>query len=169
MSELPRSVGDYERFVATLKANFPLDDAMNHAVGGDYEGVGRIERAILEHFGLEPGMALIDVGCGSGRLASALSDMDVDYLGTDVVADLLDYAAIKASPRFQFKRHLELTVPARSESIDMICAFSVFTHLPHHESYLYMEDMLRALKTGGMLLFSFLEFAVPEQRRSPTP
>ncbi len=43
----------------------------------------------------------------------------------------------------------------------MICAFSVFTHLLHHESYLYIEDACRALKPKGKLIFSFLEFADP--------
>lgn len=41
----------------------------------------------------------------------------------------------------------------------MICAFSVFTHLHHEESFLYLRDARRALKPGGKFIFSFLEFA----------
>src|SRR4051812_45256940 len=91
-------VKDYEAFVDMLLANFPHDEAMSHAVGGAYEETGRKERAILEYAGLKPGMSLVDIGCGSGRLSSVLGDLPVDYLGTDVVQKLLDYAKTKAPP-----------------------------------------------------------------------
>ena len=43
----------------------------------------------------------------------------------------------------------------------MVCAFSVFTHLHHSETYLYLQDIRRVLRTNGKLIFSFLEFAEP--------
>jgi 2-polyprenyl-3-methyl-5-hydroxy-6-metoxy-1,4-benzoquinol methylase len=155
----PHFVKDYESFVDMLLANFPEAEAMSHAVGGAYEETGIKERAILGYAGLRPGMSLVDIGCGSGRLATALRDMELDYLGTDVVQKLLDYARSKAPPHFRFVRHTDLSVPAPSASVDMICAFSVFTHLQHTETYLYLTDFLRALKPGGAVVFSFLEFA----------
>ncbi len=42
----------------------------------------------------------------------------------------------------------------------MICAFSLFTHLLHHETYLYLEECRRILKPDGKVVFSFLEFAM---------
>jgi predicted SAM-dependent methyltransferase len=44
----------------------------------------------------------------------------------------------------------------------MLCAFSVFTHLLHAETYLYLEDAHRALRPGGRVVLSFLEFAIPD-------
>jgi ubiquinone/menaquinone biosynthesis C-methylase UbiE len=154
-------VQDYERHVSTLLKMYPPDEAMALAVGGRYEAMGQIEVDILRHAGLRDGMALADIGCGSGRLASALSKsgMEVDYLGTDIVQELLDYAAQNSSSAYKFKLHQELTIPVPDETLDMICAFSVLIHLNHHETFLYMKDMYRALKTGGKLVFSFLEFA----------
>lgn len=154
----PHYVHDYENFVDMLLANFPRDEAMSHAVGGAYEETGQKERAILTYAGLRSHMSLVDVGCGSGRLASALRDFDIEYLGTDVVQKLLDYAKTRSPEQFKFVRHTELTVPKSDESVDMICAFSVFTHLQHTETYLYLTDFLRALKRGGTVVFSFLEF-----------
>ena len=55
-----------------------------------------------------------------------------------------------------------LHMPAPDASADMVSAFSVFTHLLHAETYLYMEDIRRVLRPGGKLVFSFLEFANPE-------
>jgi 2-polyprenyl-3-methyl-5-hydroxy-6-metoxy-1,4-benzoquinol methylase len=155
----PHFVKDYESFVEMLLANFPEHEAMSHAVGGAYEETGGKERAILEYAGLRSGMSLVDIGCGSGRLATALRDLPLNYLGTDVVQKLLDYAKTKTPANFRFVRHTELTVPAETDSVDMICAFSVFTHLQHTETYLYLTDFLRALKPAGTVVFSFLEFA----------
>ena len=92
-------VEDYERHVQALIAAHPFDEAMSLAVGGAYEIVGEIERDLLRYAGLRDGMALVDLGCGSGRLASALGrSMRIDYLGTDIVQALLDYAASRTPP-----------------------------------------------------------------------
>jgi ubiquinone/menaquinone biosynthesis C-methylase UbiE len=156
-------VEDYERLVATLIASKPIDEAMAVAVGGDFERIGRIEAAVVRYAGLRNGMSLIDFGCGSGRLAWALGQSTrIDYLGIDIVQALLDYAATKAPRTYRFLLNRTLRVPAPDASADMVCAFSVFTHLLHTESYIYMQDILRVLRPGGRLVFSFLEFANPQ-------
>jgi ubiquinone/menaquinone biosynthesis C-methylase UbiE len=76
------------------------------------------------------------------------------------VKSLLDYARTKA-PRYDFILHRELTIPQPDQSADMVSAFSVFTHLLHAESYLYLEECVRILKPRGKVVFSFLEFAEP--------
>ncbi|MBB5508169.1 class I SAM-dependent methyltransferase [Paraburkholderia atlantica] len=157
-------VEDYERYVNDLVEKYPIDEAMARAVGGGhYDGIGRIELNILKHAGLQSGMAVFDLGCGSGRLATALGDsgMDIRYIGTDVVQALLDYARTKSPAHYQFIRHAQLSIPKEDESLDIFCAFSVFTHLLHHETYRYLEDAHRALKPGGLAVFSFLEYADP--------
>ncbi|CAB3691525.1 2-methoxy-6-polyprenyl-1,4-benzoquinol methylase, mitochondrial [Paraburkholderia sediminicola] len=156
-------IEDYERHVADLIANHPLDKAMALAVGGLYEETGALQLAVLRENGLRDGMSIFDLGCGSGRLAHALgkSGLDLDYCGTDIVQALLDYAKSKTPAHYRFARHTALSLPTGDEAIDIACAFSVFTHLLHHESYLYLQDMRRALKPGGRVIFSFLEFAAP--------
>lgn len=152
-------VDDYEAHVRFLMATLPLDDAMSEAVGGNYVETGAIQRSVLIHAGLSDGMTLVDYGCGSGRLASALSQqLKVDYLGIDVIEALLAYARSKSAANYVFVKHRGLTLPADDASADMVCAFSVFTHLMQSETYLYLQDMHRVLKPGGRLVFSFLEF-----------
>lgn len=156
-------VEDYERLIADLVARYPLDEAMSIAVGGNYEAIGRTELAVLRHAGLTEGQRLIDLGCGSGRLAWALGDarLDVGYLGIDIVQPLLDYARSRAPEAFRFVLHRMLSVPAADRSADMVCAFSVFTHLLQSETAIYLDDIARVLRPGGRLVFSFLEFASP--------
>lgn len=156
-------VRDYQKLVTDLLAQFPVDEAMARAVGGSFERFGAIEGAVLYWAGLRDGMALIDFGCGSGRLAWVLGKLSIklDYLGIDIDQRLLDYAKTKSPPNFRFALSQALSVPAPDASADMMCAFSVFTHLRHTETFLYLRDMHRVLRPGGTLVFSFLEFALP--------
>ncbi len=155
-------VEDYERVIANLIATYPLDEAMSLAVGGNYDLIGTIERDLLRHCGLANGMSIFDLGCGSGRLASALSQsFDINYTGTDVVQSLLDYAAGKSRPNYKFILHKDLSLPAPDESQNFFTAFSVFTHLLHSESFIYLEEAKRVLQPGGKVVFYFIEFADP--------
>ena len=78
------------------------------------------------------------------------------YLGADIVKPLVEYLK-KKCPGYEAFVHRDLTIRAPDASIDMIFHWSVFTHLYPEECYLYMEDAFRALKPGGVMVFSFLE------------
>ena len=153
-------VEDYERYVSDLIATHPLDEAMALAVGGNYELFGQIEHAVLEYLGIQPNWTLVDLGCGSGRLASELfrTYPELNYTGIDIVKSLLEYAKHKA-PSYRFILSRSLKIPFESASADCVAAFSLFTHLLHAETYQYMTEAYRALKPGGKLAFSFIEFA----------
>jgi len=130
-------VEDYENHVRSLIA---IDEAMSLAVGGQYKEFGAIERAVLQYAGLKNGMSLIDLGCGSGRLASELSGrMKIEYLGIDIIQELLTYAQSKSDEAYRFVVNRALNIPSSDSSADMVSAFSVFTHLLHAETYLYLE------------------------------
>jgi len=157
-------VEDYQKHVQNLISSCQtIDEAMSLAVGGGYLEIGQIEKDILLYAGMQPRMSIIDYGCGSGRLAHALpEEYNLNYLGIDIVDELLDYAVSKSPSNYKFKKHQQLNVPVVSESADIICVFSVFTHLLHHESYIYLEDMKRVLREGGIIIFSFLEFELSD-------
>ena len=157
-------VEDYERHVAALVDRLPLDEAMAQAVGGGvFDTVGGIEGSILRHAGLQNGMFVVDLGCGSGRLAVALSrEFEISFTGLDIVQALLDYAKSKTPASYRYILNKQLALPVDDASADFVTAFSVFTHLLHAESYIYMEEAQRALKPGGKLVFSFIEFRQPE-------
>src|SRR5262249_42022284 len=124
---------------------------------------GILQCELLKHYGLKPDSYLIDVGCGSGRTAKPLSDFLVGkYLGTDIVMDLLTFAKELCSrPDWRFEQTTGLTIPEHDRQADMVCFFSVLTHLLHEQSYLYLQEAKRVLKPGGRIVFSFLEFAIP--------
>jgi ubiquinone/menaquinone biosynthesis C-methylase UbiE len=155
-------VEDYEKVVTDLMREHPIDEAMSLAVGGSFDNIGRIEAEILISHGLRDGMRLADLGCGSGRAAVALSKrLSIEYDGYDIVQQLLDYAASKTPDNYRFHLNRALSVPEPDGSFDFVCAFSLFTHLLHEETFIYMSECHRVLKANGRLVFSFLEFGMP--------
>ncbi len=90
------------------------------------------------------------------RLAGAI-EHDIDYLGVDVVDKLLDYSR-STYPQFRFITVSDFAVPEADNWADLICAFSLFTHLLHEQTFLYIKDSYRAQKPGGKLVLSFLEY-----------
>lgn len=153
-------VRDYRRLVQKLIVRYSIDEAMSIAVGGSYAEMGAKLVSVLAECGLENGDRLLDLGCGSGRLASALAGrFDVAYLGLDIVPELLDYARTRAPASYRFELNTDLAIPAADGVFDFVCAFSLLTHLQHEESYLYLADLARVLRPSGTLVFSFLEFA----------
>ena len=151
---------DYRRLVRNLLAEHPLQRAMSLAVGGSYEALGEVEKQLLVGIGLEPGHDLLDVGCGSGRLAKALVPYMTSgrFLGTDVVQELLDYAQNGCPESWQFALVEDIRIPFPDNSVDIACFFSVFTHLLHEESYCYLLEARRVVRPGGKIVFSFLEY-----------
>jgi SAM-dependent methyltransferase len=152
------------RYVASLTARMPHDAAMEYAIGGGFDQIGAIELGLLKHYGLTPDGHVVDVGCGSGRLAKPLAGYLTagTYLGLDLVPDLVDHARrIAGRPDWRFEVIDHIGIPEADGRADLVCFFSVLTHLLHEQSYWYLEEAKRVLKPGGLIVFSFLEFAEP--------
>ncbi|UVK45776.1 class I SAM-dependent methyltransferase [Mesorhizobium sp. AR07] len=131
---------------------------MHQGVGGEYEGIGKIEAALLTHLGLAEGHFVVDVGCGSGRLAAALSrGPKIAYHGTDVVPEFLDYARAHSAEDFRFSLVDGLSIPEADSVADFVTFFSVMTHLMLHETYTYLLEAARVVKPGGLIVVSFLD------------
>jgi ubiquinone/menaquinone biosynthesis C-methylase UbiE len=153
----------HRRLLQQLRGTYTNDEAVRRAVGGEFEGYGALLRDALIFHGLKPNDYLIDVGCGSGRLAKPLAEyLKGKYLGIDVVPGLVDYARkLVARSDWRFEVAEGLKIPEADGQADMVCFFSVLTHLLHEESFVYLLEAKRVLKPGGKIVFSFLDFRVP--------
>lgn len=153
----------YLRKTAELLAREPEARAMSQAIGAEFDAMGTLEFLLLQQEGLQPHHTLIDVGCGSGRLAVKLADyLTVPYVGIDVVPDLFNYAnRLCSRSDWRFYVAPGTSIPEPDASADFIVFFSVFTHLLHEETYRYLQDCARVLKSDGKIVFSFLEFRIP--------
>lgn len=152
----------YRRLYRDLKSGQSPDEAARQAVGGHFDGIGIVMRETLIHHGLQKHDYLIDVGCGSGRLAKPLAEyLEGPYLGIDVVPGLVEYARkLVPRPDWRFELADGLRIPEEAAKADMVCFFSVLTHLLHEQSFVYLREAKRVLRPGGKIVCSFLDFRV---------
>lgn len=162
------SIASYEALVTHKLREHPRnrDLALAQCIGAltldifESQGKGQVE--VLQYHGLKDGMSIYDLGCGCGRTAQALykSGWKGRYKGADIIQRLVDEIRRKC-PGYEAIVHRKLTVAAPDNSLDILYHWSVFTHLFVEECFLYMQDIFRALRPGGKMIFSFLELDEP--------
>jgi SAM-dependent methyltransferase len=153
------------------------------ALGGDiFRELGeRTVRNATELADLGPGDRVLDIGCGPGRVALALSGRleGGSYEGFDPDAAGIRWCRRQITPRFpSFRfRHVDLAnaeynrrggeraaafvFPYEDASFDLVIAASVYTHLTPPEVANYLRETARVLAPGGRCLASF--FLVNEE------
>lgn len=155
------SGSSYRAHVTALQQRLQRDEALQQAIGGDFLTIGKLEYYLLRSLGLNDGHLIVDVGCGSGRLACQLAPFSgIRYIGCDVVGELLQYAAeLCKRDDWAFVETDGARIPCADSAADFACFFSIFTHLVHEDSFKYFREAQRVLKPDGLLVFSFLEFS----------
>jgi ubiquinone/menaquinone biosynthesis C-methylase UbiE len=160
----PHFIHDSNRIVRSLIAVEPdYEVAMARAVGGWYSLMGGRQRRVLESLGLQGAHYVVDIGAGSGRLATALKDLpNLRYLGTDVVPELLEYARKKCGrDDWTFKQVETIEIPEKDRVADFVVFFSIFTHLEEKECYRYLVEAKRVLKKNGTIVVTYLDPDIP--------
>lgn len=145
------------------------DLSQNHWwVVGDFKSREHYERSALERrnmlirqFGLHPDSRVLDVGCGTGQIAQALTGYLSDrgaYYGTDLAHEAIDFCNREFTrPNFVFRPNPMTSVPVRDDEgpFDLAIFFSVFTHTFVDESILLLGEALRLLAPDGMIIADF--------------
>lgn len=145
----------------------------DETVVGDL-ALGPIELEILQDCGLEPNHTLLDLGCGIGRLACVVVpwlEAAGAYIGTDVSPTMLARAERRlaetvAQPACSVRllKQEGNAFPLEPGSVDMVCAFSVFTHIEHEDAYALLQDARRIIRPGGRFVFSCLPLDIHDAR-----
>jgi cyclopropane fatty-acyl-phospholipid synthase-like methyltransferase len=113
---------------------------------------------VLEKAGcpLTPGQAVLDFGCGCGRTLLWLVQRfpEVQWHGVDVDAEAIAWCrAHFRGAEFETGQPLP-ALPYADETLDLVYAVSVFTHLNEDFQRAWAAELKRILKPGGMLLLS---------------
>ncbi len=99
---------------------------------------------------------VLDFGCGPGVIASAVSAMGYDVLGTDVSEGMVRRSRFAAAVGGQGNLRFELMDATNtgfaSQSFDVIICSSVLEYLVQDMAIL--EQLVHSLKLGGVLLVS---------------
>jgi SAM-dependent methyltransferase len=155
----------------------PPDWLASQAGPGSFPEIGReLARCLVELGGLERDSHVLDVGCGSGRLAVPLTaylSPDGKYEGLDVLPWAIDWCQKEVSsryPNFSFQhadvfsaqyypdgpvQPQDYTLPYGRDQFDVVCATSLFTHMRSDGLERYLSEIARVLTGGGRALMTF--------------
>jgi SAM-dependent methyltransferase len=150
---------------------------MVYVGGGDFIAVGqRLVQFLDAHAGLQPDRSVLDVGCGIGRVAVALTrylDAAARYEGFDIVPDAIRWCAENITPRhpnFNFSlvdvhnsrynpngslKGSELEFPYGADEFDFVFLSSVFTHMLPDDMDHYVSEIGRVTRPGGRCVPTF--------------
>ncbi len=139
-----------------------------------YESARQLHDLMCRQFGLTDldGKSVLDMGCGT-KLSKLLIDERrpiARYVGVDVNSDVIDFLQHHVSDeRFSY-HHIDVQndlynptgmpladyscLPLNGEQFDIICLFSVFTHLAPHDYHQMLRVFRPHIKPGGRLIYS---------------
>ncbi|HXE99637.1 MAG TPA: class I SAM-dependent methyltransferase [Solirubrobacterales bacterium] len=145
--------------------------------GVDFRAAGDLYlRWFVELGSLTPDQAVLEPGCGTGRMAQPLTgylDATGSYEGFDVVRNAIEWCEENIAPQhpnFHF-RHVDVLngvynpegqldpetfeFPYPDESFDFAFLTSVFTHMLPPELRHYLQEIRRVLRPQGRCLMTF--------------
>ncbi len=142
---------------------------------------------LIRDAGLNPSSAILDIGCGAGRLPIGLLARDAPfshYLGVDVSLPRISWCVQNLSAndaRMQFRcidmhnerynRHGSpgLDLEVQPASFDVAFLYSVFSHMREPDVRAYLDLIARALRPGGLcFVVMFTDSDVPPVTENPT-
>jgi SAM-dependent methyltransferase len=99
--------------------------------------------------------AVLDFGCGCGRVTrNWLALRETDVFGSDMSDEAIEWCR-RNLPFATFESNgLAPPLTFDTASFDLVYALSVFTHLPEELQLLWMRELERVLRPGGLLILS---------------
>jgi SAM-dependent methyltransferase len=98
--------------------------------------------------------SILDFGCGSARLLRLYRYIEgVRLVGSDANPECIDWCKGNVPGCEFYVNQLAPPLPfATGKDFDLIVSLSVFTHIPLDQQVVWLEEMKRVLRPGGLLL-----------------
>jgi SAM-dependent methyltransferase len=100
--------------------------------------------------------ALLDWGCGCGRVLRRWSTAQTRAYGCDIDSKMVAWCDEHLPFAVVTVNALTPPLPYEEQSFDLVYAFSVMTHLSEELQHQWLREIRRVLKPGGFFLFSTL-------------
>jgi cyclopropane fatty-acyl-phospholipid synthase-like methyltransferase len=144
-----------------MSSEFPREDAFDEDYLYFYEELLTPERTAAEVelvwklLELEPGLELLDLACGHGRIANALAERGVSVTGLDATPLFLDLAREDAAERGVEVEYVEGDMRSIrwTDRFDrVLCWFTSFGYFSDDENRAVLAGAYSALTAGGSFL-----------------
>ncbi|HVG16677.1 MAG TPA: class I SAM-dependent methyltransferase [Chitinophagaceae bacterium] len=124
--------------------------------------------ALLRHLQPLPGSHMLDLACGNGRHSKYLTQKGFNVTGLDLALSSISEAKIFETPALAFRQH-DMRHPFGSNQYHYI--FNFFTSFGYFkdesENYTVVQNIGRALKPNGFVLFDYLNVGYAEENSVP--
>ncbi len=103
---------------------------------------------------LQPTDTVLELGCGVGRIGRELAPGCGEWIGTDISDRMIDHATERLADRDNVSFHrlsrtsLEMI---DDETVDKAYSIAVFCHMDKEDLYLYLQELNRILRPGGLI------------------
>ena len=140
------------------------DGPREYGYGGyRYDGRWRaVARDIINHFGLRPGMRVLDVGCGKGFL---VKDLMLECPGLEAFGlDISVYALINCEKEVIGRLHLGTAekMPFPDASFDCVLSLNTIHNFPRTRAVTAMKEIQRL--SSGRAFVQVDSYHTPEQK-----
>jgi ubiquinone/menaquinone biosynthesis C-methylase UbiE len=140
------------------------DGPREYGYGGyRYDGRWRpVARDIIGHFRLQPGMRVLDVGCGKGFL---VKDLMLECPGLEAFGlDISHYALIRCPAEIVGRLHLGSAdfLPFRDRSLDAVLSINTIHNLTRSDALKAMREIERV--SGGRAFVQVDSYLSPAQK-----
>lgn len=108
---------------------------------------------------------ILEIGVGTGNLASKFLNNNFDIIGIDQSREMLSVAKQKY-PKLKVRLGEFLKIPYDNKYFDIIISTYAFHHLNEGEKVIAIEEMLRVLKDNGIIVIGDLMFRSKDDEKS---
>ncbi|MEF7439058.1 methyltransferase domain-containing protein [Paenibacillus lautus] len=95
---------------------------------------------------------LLDLGCGRGEWLELLKEKGYAAEGTDLNEDMVNYCT-ELGIKVEYMDILSYLFKQNTESAGVITGFHIIEHIPLNITIRVLEECMRILKPGGMIIF----------------
>ena len=171
------SIDIYQSITGTRKPMTPPAMASLLIGGGNFQNIGKGFRFhLVNKAGLNKNSTVLEIGCGYGRVAVALTDLIVSpgrYDGVDIVEKAVDWCTKEITPHYpNFRFHYAdvsnpyakhedgrsasaYRLPFGDNTYDVVYLTSVFSHMRPNEIRAYLNEISRVMKLHGKCFITY--------------
>jgi ubiquinone/menaquinone biosynthesis C-methylase UbiE len=130
------------------------DESMVRNLAHQAEAIWPQESKIFDGYGLAGGLAILDVGCGTGEITARLAELypRAALVGVDLIERHLELAKARCAglgERMVFRKADAFALPFDDSTFDLVVCRHMLQAVPRPQAA--MAEMVRVLRPGGRL------------------